>query len=198
MNKNFKKVMLTMSALAVFSCNIAFANPVVVDYYYGEGCGYCKQLKPWLDEYESQHKEDVKINRHEIWNNQENNKKFQDHMAKFDVPAEERGTPTAVVNNKVLIGSKVIHDELNKEVQNAKTNPNKEPIKYVPLNPQPVPQEQLPQIVDPKVDNQDKDAYCYEKLTKNLNLGLITVLSLTTLGSLLYIVHDKAKKKEIK
>ena len=196
MNKNFKKVMLTLSALAVFSCNSVFANPIVVDYYYGEGCGYCKQLKPWLDEYESQHKEDVQINWHEIWNNKENNQKFQDNMAKFGVPAEERGTPSAIVNNKVLIGSKDIHDELDNEVQKAKTNPNKEPVKYVSEKPQQIPQEQLPKVADPKVTNQEKDAYCYEKLTKQLNLGIISILSLTTLGSLLYIVHNKAKKKE--
>lgn len=194
-SKIFKKTILSLSALAVLSCSTVFANPIVVDYYYGDGCSFCAKIEPMLKEYESQHKEDVKINWYEIWKNEDNNKRFQEEMGKFEVPSDERGTPSAVVNNKVLVGSKDIADQLAKEVENAKNNPNKEIVKFVSEKPQQVPNK-LPQVNDQKFSQEDKDAYCYNKLTKNLNLGIIGFLLVTTLGSFLYIIYNINRKLE--
>lgn len=195
-NKLIKSFFAVM-AFAILTCASVFANPVVVDYYYGEGCGYCERLKPWLVEFENQHKEDVKINWNEIWNNDDNNKKFQSEMTKFDVPQEERGTPTAVVNNKVIIGSKNIHDQLEEEVKNAQTNPNKEIVKYVAPVKQKNASESLPKVTNPKVQQND-DSACLKKVVEGLNIGILSILTISTLSSLGYIVYLQNKVKKDK
>ena len=198
MSNKIMKSFLAVMAFAILTCSSVFANPIVVDYYYGDGCGFCEKIKPFITEYEAQHKEDVKFNWNEIWNNKDNNKKFQSEMAKFGVPQEERGTPTVVVNNTVIIGSKNIHDQLAKEVEKAKTNPNKEIVKYVSPKKEPPVPEQLPKVTDPKTTQQSDDSACLDKVLSGLNICLISILGVTTLTSLGYIAYMKNKTKENK
>ena len=194
MRSKLIKLFLTVMAFAILTCSNVFANPIVVDYYYGDGCGFCEKIKPYLTEFEAQHKEDVQFNWNEIWNNKDNNEEFQSEMTTFAVPQEDRGTPTVVVNKTVIIGSKNIREQLEEEIEKAKTNPNKEIVKYVaPIKQQPAPKN-LPKVEDPKQPS--SDSACFKKVLSGLNIGIISILALSTFGSLGYIIYLKNNSKK--
>ena len=90
---------------------------VNVVYFYGAECPHCKDLAPWLDGFIAAHKDDVNVTKYEFWHDKKNAELFANTMRLFKVPDGEAGAPSIVVNNKVLIGTKQIREELEKEVQ---------------------------------------------------------------------------------
>ena len=58
----------------------------------------------------------MKIDRYEFWHDEGNAKMFMRTMKMYGIPDNEAGAPAAVVNNKVLIGTKDIQEQLEHEV----------------------------------------------------------------------------------
>lgn len=161
------KMIVPMLAMMIFASATVFANPVQVDYYWGDGCGFCAKLKPWLDKYEEEHKDTVQINRFEIWKDKDNDEKFNAAMTVYQVPEGQRGTPTAVVNNHVLVGYQNIINGLDKQVQEAQTNPSKEIVPYkAPAQKKAQPQQpQKAEKSEQKFSQADMDNYAWNKVT---------------------------------
>lgn len=116
---------LTIAIASLFAFNTASAAPapaqakVDIVYFWGDGCPHCEHLKPWLDQFEKDHKDKVNIYRYEFWKNPDNAKFFMQTMEVYGVPLDRAGSPAAIINGKALIGVKDIQEQLEKETNEA-------------------------------------------------------------------------------
>lgn len=159
----FTSLLLAVLTIAcLFIPNNALAAEQVkvsVIYFYGAECPHCKDLAPWLDAFAESHKDDVTITKYEFWHDKKNADLFMNTMRMFKVPDEEAGAPSIVVNNKVLIGTKQIREELETEVQ-------AELKKKQSLN-------------GLLTDSINPDLACEQKVpSKEINMGAITLTAL--------------------
>jgi hypothetical protein len=76
------------------------AGPVVVRYFYGDGCPYCALQAVELDAWEQRF--DVEIHRYEVWNDVGNRALFQQLAAAYG--AEASGVPMTFIGDRVWIG----------------------------------------------------------------------------------------------
>ena len=114
------------SALLVLLAVVSFAIPqtalaaaqekVNIIYFWGDGCPNCERIAPWLDDYAKTNSDKVVLNKYEVWHNKENVKMFARTMKFYNIPDNEAGVPAIVVNNKLLMGTKEIAENLDKEV----------------------------------------------------------------------------------
>ena len=93
----------------------AYQPKVEAIYFWGQECPHCAHLKPWLDDFENQHKDTLRVKRYEFWHNEVNAQFFTDTMKAYGVPDNQMGAPAIVVNNKVLIGTKDIQENFERE-----------------------------------------------------------------------------------
>ena len=118
------KIFLFALFVILSIANISFAasadGKVQIDYYWGDGCGHCEAIKPFLDDFEQRHKDDVNMVRHEVWKHPDEAQKFNDMMDVYGVPQNRRGTPTLIVNGTLLVGGQEIPQRLEQEVVKAK------------------------------------------------------------------------------
>lgn len=122
MNIIRKFMLVAMMLLAL--CSTAFASPsdgkVVLDYYYGVNCHFCKALEPWLQTFEEKYKDKVVINRLEVQANKDNMKQFSDRFLMHFTRNDTMGTPTIEIEKtKMLVGQGDIENQLEKEVNEA-------------------------------------------------------------------------------
>lgn len=95
-------------ALAV-SCLLAWtmasaaaaAEPVVIYYFYGEGCPYCAQAEAYLSTLRIQNDE-VSVRYHEVWNNAGNAAIMRRTVTAFGGNAD--GVPRMVIGEQVISG----------------------------------------------------------------------------------------------
>lgn len=118
MNK-IKIILLTLIAICSFF-SVSFASEstgkIQVDYYWGDGCSHCAEIEPFIDAIEEKYKDEVVINRFEIWKDKNNAFKFNQEMELYRVPQNGRGTPSLIINNKALVGSEEIGKRLEQEI----------------------------------------------------------------------------------
>jgi thiol-disulfide isomerase/thioredoxin len=76
------------------------AGPVVVRYFYGDGCPYCALQAVELDAWEQRF--DVEIHRYEVWNDVGNRSLFQQLAAAYG--AEASGVPMTFIGDRVWVG----------------------------------------------------------------------------------------------
>ena len=118
------KIFLFSLFVILSIANISFAasadGKVQIDYYWGDGCGHCEAIKPFLDDFEQRHKDDVNMVRHEVWKHPDEAQRFNDMMDVYGVPQNRRGTPTLIVNGTLLVGGQEIPQRLEQEVVKAK------------------------------------------------------------------------------
>ena len=100
--------------------SVSFASEptdkIQIDYYWGDGCAHCAKIEPFINAVEEAYKDDIKINKLEIWKNKDNAFKFNQEMEIYKVPENERGTPALIINNKALVGSEEIVQNLESEI----------------------------------------------------------------------------------
>ena len=111
-------MLLAVFAFVFITSAPAFAEQpkTEVIYFYGAECPHCQNLKPWLDSFEEKHRDIAEIYRYEFWHNASNAEMFKTAMNLYGVPENEAGAPAVVVNGKVLIGTKDIEEQLEKEI----------------------------------------------------------------------------------
>ena len=129
LNEIFKKAVFTvigaivmvMSFFIMTGGNVASAaaaqqaTKVEAIYFWGAECPHCQNLKPWLNEFEKEHKDTFKTSRYEFWHNENNAQFFMNTMQMYRIPENQAGAPAMVINNKVLIGTKEIKENLETE-----------------------------------------------------------------------------------
>jgi len=108
-----KKLFLILFILLFMQ--VAYAQEeVCVVYFYSKFCGHCKEIKPFIDELEIKYQDQIMIHRFDV--------SAPGNMSVFNnfCIANEysgRGVPTLGINDKILVGSKNIEDNLEKEIQ---------------------------------------------------------------------------------
>ena len=160
MNKIVKTFLLLVSIM-ILSSSFVFAsdaqdsqlnNKVNIEYFWGDGCSHCANLEPWLDSFEKEYADKVILNRHEIWKNRQEAVNFSQLMQIYGVPKDQQGTPTLIVNNKVVIGSADIKKNLKNEVDKALESLNNSSVNVT--NSKAVTDKEAGKILAPMTQNQ--------------------------------------------
>ena len=86
-----------------------------IDYYYGNTCSHCAEIKPFLDAVEKSNPQ-IRFNRIEVFANRDNAAAMLKVFDQYGVPRDDRGVPAILINNKFLIGSDMITTALEKEI----------------------------------------------------------------------------------
>lgn len=99
--KNKFKILLLLFVL-LFPLNVFAEEKVVnIHLFYGEGCPHCAAEEKFLDSY-LKGKENVKLNKYEVWYNKTNQELLKKVQEKLENKAS--GVPYTVIGDKVLIG----------------------------------------------------------------------------------------------
>lgn len=126
------RTFLLAFALMIAMCASAFAAPPVdVEYFWGDGCSHCAELEPWLEKTLNEYGDKVSFNSHETWKHPDEARKFTQLMRMYGISESEQGTPTILVNGKVLIGTKDIEEKLKGEIDAGIAAPPSSPDKLL-------------------------------------------------------------------
>ncbi|MFC1710199.1 cytochrome c biogenesis protein [Patescibacteria group bacterium] len=85
--------------------NTSFAGNVedkTISFFYGNGCGHCTLVDNYF--MKESFYEIYPIEKYEIYFNKDNSVLFNELMDRYNIPIEERGIPTVVIGDKVLVG----------------------------------------------------------------------------------------------
>ena len=97
-----KRIKILVFLLLLFiPVSIIKANTVNLYLFYGDGCPHCAEEEEFLEEY-LKDKDDVVLNRYEVWNNREN----QELLVKVQnaINNHSTGVPYLVIGNKPYVG----------------------------------------------------------------------------------------------
>ena len=125
--KPIKLFLSILGACILLFCNsfsALGADIAQIDYYYGNTCSHCAEIKPFLEEIEKKNPH-VRFNRIEVFANRENALAMQKVFEQYGIPRDDRGVPAILINNNFLIGSDIITANLEKEIAAIKTIQNK-------------------------------------------------------------------------
>lgn len=101
-------------------------NTFVLYEFYGEGCPHCAQLNSVLEEHAGNYPL-LKINRYEIYHNQNNQRLFE-YLAE-SYGANVQGVPTVFINDKVIVGfNDNIKESITEEIEYCQSNSCEDPI----------------------------------------------------------------------
>jgi len=113
-------LMLIFIPVSFAQDNIEKNNAVELHVFYGQGCPHCSSLLNFLESQEKT-KSSLIINKHEVYQDNEERKLFEELSSAFEVPIQ--GVPTTFINDKVIIGfSNSIAKTLEKEIDYCLTN----------------------------------------------------------------------------
>ena len=127
-----RKIILMLTILLLIAPIISYAaeqegnNEVVLFMFYGQGCPHCGKMELFLDEMEEKYPA-LKVERYEVYNNQENRELFQKISEVFDT--EIKGVPTVFINSKVIVGfSNYLGESIENEIKRCLKEGCKSPI----------------------------------------------------------------------
>jgi len=90
-------------------------NEVVLFMFYGQGCPHCGKMELFLNRLKEKYPT-LKVERYEIYNNQENRELFENIANAYNTKIE--GVPAVFIDNKVVFGfSNSIGDSIENEVK---------------------------------------------------------------------------------
>lgn len=99
---------------------------VILFMFYGQGCPHCGKIELFLDEMEEKYPT-LKVERYEVYNNQENRELFQKISEAFDT--EIKGVPTVFINAKVIVGfSNYLGESIENEIKRCLKEECKSPM----------------------------------------------------------------------
>jgi cytochrome c biogenesis protein CcdA/glutaredoxin len=108
MKKNVIIIFLIIFSFFTSAISIFAKDKQIIYFFYGEGCPHCTVVKKFLETEDILNKYPVVSK--EIYSNRENAVFFNNLLDGFGVPIENRGVPTIVIGEKVLMGDKPIID----------------------------------------------------------------------------------------
>ncbi len=111
-------LIITLLLFMAFAA-IAYAKPVDVYFFYGDGCPHCAKVEPYIAELKNN--PNVNVVSYEIYNNKDNAKLLTEYFNNYTVPARDQGIPAVFIGNSYLVGDKPIIDNLNMMVEKAIT-----------------------------------------------------------------------------
>jgi len=121
MEDKMRKIILMLTILLLIGPIISYAaeqegnNEVVLFMFYGQGCPHCGKMELFLNDLEGKYPT-LKIERYEIYNNQENRALFENISKAYDT--EIVGVPAVFIDNKVVFGfSNSIGSSIENEIK---------------------------------------------------------------------------------
>ena len=113
------KLILILFCACLFSITGSLSSMAAgidqIDYYYGNTCSHCAEIKPFLEEVEKKNPQ-VRLNRIEVFASRENAISMHKVFDQYGIPRDDRGVPAILINNKFLIGSDIITSSLEREI----------------------------------------------------------------------------------
>lgn len=126
-----KKILAIVASFFVllFSFSSSFAQEEkTIYYFYGIGCPHCATVSEYFEENDIYEK--YPLEKKEIYQNKENAALFNEVMEERGVPVFQRGVPTVVMGDKVIVGDAPIinnfEEEANKYLGGEPQEPKKE------------------------------------------------------------------------
>lgn len=129
LNRHGWLLMLVWFMILTGGATATAAESVTIDYYYGNTCSHCAEIKPFLDTVEKNNPQ-IRLNRIEVFANRDNAAAMHKAFDRYGVPRDDRGVPAILINDKFLIGSDLIVAQLERELTAL-------PKSRTPLPPQP-------------------------------------------------------------
>ncbi|RLC34590.1 MAG: hypothetical protein DRZ76_02405 [Candidatus Nealsonbacteria bacterium] len=112
-----KKIILPVITLIFLfgGFNFALAQDVEIDFFYSPICPHCAREKVFLEELESEYPQ-IKINRYDVINSQENQRLLGEFYEKYKMPESLQGlVPATFTSEKYFIG---FDDKIAEEMKN--------------------------------------------------------------------------------
>ncbi len=106
--------MKTWAIITLFLFSSLVHAEIYLDYYNQVGCGACAVFEKTLEEIVSENQYDLVISEYEIRYNSTNLEKFNNISDRFNIPYEQRGTPTIVLNESMVFVGALDSQGLNK------------------------------------------------------------------------------------
>lgn len=110
MNKMLLKrlfaVLFIIPLVFVFVTAVRAEENSKIYFFYGTGCPHCAQIEKYFEDeklYDA-----YQIDKREIYFNRDNAILFNEILDRLNIPSNERGVPTAVIGDSVLVGDKPI------------------------------------------------------------------------------------------
>lgn len=129
---------ITMLLLTLPFMNVEAASPVVVNVFYGDGCGYCHKLLKFLDDLKKDEKYGVMftVDKYEVWGNKENYTLAESVAAHLN--EEMGGVPFYVIGNQAMTGFVESYgDSVKKTIETAYYSEAKNIVSIVKSNNEP-------------------------------------------------------------
>ena len=120
-----KKSLMIFIGIIVLLSNIALANmstdKVLIKYYWGIGCSHCEEIEPFIEKISLKYQDKINLQKYEVF---QDNKNFQQlindcKLINPNINTNRLGTPTIIINNKILMGSGEIENSLENEINNS-------------------------------------------------------------------------------
>lgn len=92
-------------------------------FFYGTGCPHCAQVEKFFED--GKLFDTYPIDKREIYFNRDNAILFNDILDRLNIPSNERGVPTVVIGDKVLVGDKPIMENFKVTADEFLQNINK-------------------------------------------------------------------------
>ncbi|MEA2064791.1 MAG: DUF2330 domain-containing protein, partial [Patescibacteria group bacterium] len=99
--RDFAKVEMDEDLYLINGQNSEEAVKFEVDLFIGENCPHCDKAKSFLDKLEYSHSY-LKINSYEVYNNEDNNKLYQQAVAKHQISSA--GVPLIIIGDEYVLG----------------------------------------------------------------------------------------------
>lgn len=110
MNKMLLKrlfaVLFIIPLVFVFAISAHAEENSKIYFFYGTGCPHCAQVEKFFED--EKLFDTYPIDKREIYFNRDNAILFNDILDRLNIPSNERGVPTVVIGDKVLVGDKPI------------------------------------------------------------------------------------------
>ena len=111
-----KKIILALFVLFLLFLSqgaVLAQEQIEVNFFYGEGCPNCAQIKPVVENIAEKYP-GVKFNIYEIYFNSDNNKLFHQYTEMHEIPFDQRGVPTVFIGDEYYVGGQIINNLENK------------------------------------------------------------------------------------
>jgi len=91
-------------------------------YFYSVTCPHCKNVKPYLNQWERQYKDTVKVIRYEVTTSQKNRNLYFNFVDAYGIPRNDAGYPLIFIGNDYFLGDQPIISGLEAKIQACQNN----------------------------------------------------------------------------
>jgi cytochrome c biogenesis protein CcdA/glutaredoxin len=122
---NLKKIVIAIVTILIFfglATKTNAQDPAKIYFFYGNGCPHCSLVEQYFEENDLYDR--YPIEKKEIYFNRDNAVLYSIMLDKLKYPIGERGVPTVVIGDKMLVGDKPIIDNFISEADKFLENDN--------------------------------------------------------------------------